>query len=49
VRLVLGTYVGLLTALLVVSWRSTLAWVLPTVLGAPLVERAAVLATRSIV
>jgi hypothetical protein len=41
VRFLAGTYVGLVTALLVVSWGSPLAWILPTVVGVPLVERAA--------
>ncbi|MDQ3897904.1 MAG: hypothetical protein M3326_11810, partial [Actinomycetota bacterium] len=41
VRLVCGSYVSLVTALLVVSWGSILAWVLPTVVGTVLVERAA--------
>ena len=41
VRLVCGSYVSLVTALLVVSWGSLLAWVLPTVVGTVLVERAA--------
>jgi hypothetical protein len=40
VRLVCGSYVSLVTALLVVSWGSILAWVLPTVIGTALVERA---------
>ena len=40
VRLVCGSYVSLVTALLVVSWGSILAWVLPTVIGTVLVERA---------
>ena len=39
VRLVCGSYVSLVTALLVVSWGSILAWVLPTVIGTVLVER----------
>ena len=39
VRLVGGSYVSLVTALLVVSWGSILAWVLPTVIGTVLVER----------
>lgn len=47
VRLILGTYVGLVTALLVVSWQSPWAWALPTLIGAPLVERMASLARRS--
>ena len=41
VRLVCGSYVSLVTALLVVSWGSILAWILPTVIGTVLVERAA--------
>jgi hypothetical protein len=40
VRLVCGSYVSLVTALLVVSWGSILAWVLPTVIGTVLVEGA---------
>jgi hypothetical protein len=40
VRLVCGSYVSLVTALVVVSWGSVLAWVLPTVIGTVLVERA---------
>ena len=39
VRLACGSYVSLVTALLVVSWASILAWVLPTVVGTMLVER----------
>ncbi len=45
VRLVCGSYVSLVTALAVVSWGSPLAWVLPPVVGAVLVERAAHRAT----
>ena len=41
VRLVGGSYISLVTALLVVSWGSIAAWVLPTVIGTFLVERAA--------
>ena len=41
VRLVGGSYISLVTALLVVSWGSTAAWILPTVIGTVLVERAA--------
>lgn len=42
VRLVGGSYVSLVTALLVVSWAGfPLAWVLPTAIGHPLIERAA--------
>jgi hypothetical protein len=46
VRLVCGSYVSLVTALLVVSWGSILAWVLPTVVGTVLVERAAASSRR---
>ncbi|MDQ4096721.1 MAG: hypothetical protein M3144_02475, partial [Actinomycetota bacterium] len=41
VRMLCGSYVSLVTALLVVSWGSVLAWVLPIVVGTVLVERAA--------
>ena len=41
VRLVGGSYISLVTALLVVSWGSIAAWILPTVIGTLLVERAA--------
>lgn len=40
-RLLGGSYVSLVTALLVVSWDNPLAWIVPTVLGVGLVERAA--------
>lgn len=40
-RLLGGSYVSLVTALLVVSWGNPLAWILPTLLGIGLVERAA--------
>jgi len=40
VRLVGGSYISLVTALLVVSWGSVLAWILPTVIGTVLLERA---------
>ena len=39
-RLLGGSYVSLVTALLVVSWGSPLAWIIPTVLGVGLVESA---------
>ncbi len=45
VRLICGSYISLVTALLVVSWESPLAWVLPTVVGTVLVEQAAKRAT----
>lgn len=41
VRLLGGSYVSLVTALLVVSWGTVLAWVAPAVLGLVLVEAAA--------
>ncbi len=41
VRLICGSYISLVTALLVVSWDSPLAWVLPTLVGTVMVERAA--------
>ena len=41
VRLIGGSYISLVTALLVVSWGSLVAWVIPTVVGTLLVERAA--------
>ena len=41
VRLVGGSYISLVTALLVISWGSVAAWILPTLVGTLLVERAA--------
>lgn len=41
VRLVGGSYISLVTALLVVSWGSMAAWILPALIGTVLVERAA--------
>jgi predicted naringenin-chalcone synthase len=38
IRLIGGSYISLVTALLVVSWGSVAAWLLPTLLGIPLVE-----------
>jgi uncharacterized membrane protein len=46
VRLVCGSYVSLVTALLVVNWSSPLAWVVPTLVGSPLIARAAARASR---
>lgn len=37
IRLMCGSYVSFLTAALVVNWSSPLAWVLPTVVGSPLI------------
>ena len=42
-----GSYIALVTALLVVSTGSPLAWALPTALGVPLVEWAAARASRA--
>ena len=49
VRLLCGSYVSLVTALLVVSWGSWVAWVLPIVIGSALVERAAARVTTGAV
>jgi len=46
VRLMCGSYVSLFTALLVVNWGSVLAWVLPTVIGTPLIALTAARAAR---
>jgi len=46
VGLMCGSYVSLVTALLVVSWDSPLAWILPTVIGSPLIARARARASR---
>ena len=46
VRLVGGSYISLVTALLVVSWGSIAAWILPTLIGTYLVERAAAASRR---
>lgn len=46
-RLLGGSYVSLVTALLVVSWGGPLAWVLPTVIGVVLVETAAARTPRA--
>ena len=40
IRLLGGSYVSLVTALLVVSWGTWAAWVLPTIVGAVLIETA---------
>jgi hypothetical protein len=41
VRLMAGSYVSFVTAALVVNWSSPLAWILPTLIGTPLIEVAA--------
>ena len=40
IRLMGGSYISFVTAALVVNWASPLAWVLPTVIGTPLILRA---------
>ena len=45
-RLLGGTYVALVTALLVVSWGGWMSWVLPSIVGAALVEYAATVQRR---
>ncbi len=47
VRLVCGSYVSLVTALLVVNWSSPLAWVAPTIVGSPLIAVAAHRASKA--
>jgi peptidoglycan/LPS O-acetylase OafA/YrhL len=46
VGLVAGSYVSLVTALLVVNWSSPLSWILPTLIGTPLIARASARAAR---
>jgi hypothetical protein len=41
ISLMAGSYVSFVTAALVVNWSSPLAWVLPTLIGSPLIARAA--------
>lgn len=38
IRLMCGSYLSLVTAAVVVNWASPLAWVLPTLVGAPLIN-----------
>lgn len=45
VRLMCGSYLSFVTAALVVNWPSPLAWVLPTLIGTPLIEVAVQRAT----
>lgn len=40
IRFMCSSYVSFLTAALVVNWASPLAWVLPTLIGTPLINRA---------
>lgn len=41
IRWMAGSYVSFVTAALVVNWSSPLAWVLPTLVGTPLIALAA--------
>lgn len=41
VGLMCGSYVSLVTALLVVNWDSPFAWIVPTVVGTPLIALSA--------
>lgn len=41
VSLMCGSFVSFVTAFLVVNWASPLAWILPTVIGSPLIARTA--------
>lgn len=41
VSLMCGSYVSFLTAFLVVNWHTPLAWILPTVIGSPLIAMSA--------
>ncbi len=46
IRLMCGSYLSLVTAALVVNWSSPVAWVLPTLVGAPLIAVAVKRAAR---
>ncbi len=41
IRLMSASYVSFVTAALVVNWSSPLAWIVPTLVGTPLIARAA--------
>lgn len=47
IRLMCGSYLSFVTAALVVNWASPLAWVLPTLIGTPLINRAVTRADRA--
>jgi len=47
IRLMCGSYLSFVTAALVVNWASPLAWVLPTLIGTPLINRAVTRANRA--
>lgn len=42
-----GSYVSFVTAALVVNWPNPLSWILPTVIGTPLIARAAARASNN--
>ncbi len=46
IRLMCGSYLSFVTAALVTNWASPLAWVLPTLVGTPLIARAVGRATH---
>lgn len=47
VSLMCGSYVSFVTAALVVNWSGPLTWVLPTLIGSPLIAAASRRASRS--
>ena len=46
VSLMGGSYVSFVTAALVVNWTSVFAWIVPTIIGTPLIARAAARAAQ---
>jgi hypothetical protein len=46
IRLMCGSYLSFVTAALVMNWASPLAWVLPTLIGTPLINRTVQQAAR---
>jgi uncharacterized membrane protein HdeD (DUF308 family) len=49
IRLVAGSYVSFVTAFLVVQWPHPVAWILPTLVGSPLIAMASARAKRATV
>ena len=47
IGLMCGSYISFLTAFLVVNWSNPLAWILPTVIGTPLIARTSARAGRA--
>lgn len=47
VRLMAGSYVSFVTAFLVVQWPHPVAWILPTLVGSPLIARASARAKQA--